>query len=549
MENSTSLRRRNQFMLFTMTAGIFLFCLLNVIRDLPYPMTASVLSFLASVFLTGVFLTKRVNERTICFLTILFLNVIGIVTVLNTDNPYYLTFLVLGLFMFSIYMSFIINTVMTIIVAIEITLIISFHFPTLLIDLAPHQLFWLTISFIFFLVFGCIQLLYLHTSSKSMEAQQNDIEMKFESREGYLNLFFENAKDSIAVFDKNNRVVAVNPAFTQLYGWTSEESIGKSIPMVPPEAYELSQKRIQGMLEGQSYDLLQTKDMRKDGTTFDAEVTLSPILDTHGNVIATSVITRDVSYRKEADQLRLQSEKLQTAGEIAAGVAHEVRNPLSVISGFIQVMNEDPHSPYTFYTNLIETEIDRIQLIVNEFLVLSRPHTEDPKVFKLDPILNDILVFFSHELEIKNIVLTTNWLEKNICIKGDPNQLKQVLINIIKNAIDAIEAEGNIDITFQKEDDRHIGIHIADDGLGMKQETVNRIFQPFYTTKEKGTGLGMMISEKIITEHKGKIEIDSTYGQGTIFSITLPICTKEEKQRMQEEKKRLQEQKKAAEND
>ncbi|WP_042231255.1 ATP-binding protein [Kurthia senegalensis] len=532
MENSTSLRRRNQFMLFTMTAGMFLFCLLCVIRNLPYPMTASILSFLASAALTAIFLAKRINERSIRILTIIFLNVIGLITIFNTENPYYLTFLILGLFMFSIYMSFIINIIMTIVVTVEIALIVSFHFPTLLEDLAPHQLFWLTLSLLFFFTFSCIQMLYLYNSSKIIEAQHNDMEMKFESREGYLNLFFENAKDSIAVFDKNNRVVAVNPAFTQLYGWTSEESIGKSIPMVPPEAYEMAQKRIQGMLSGQSYDLLQTKDMRKDGTIFDAEVTLSPILDTHGQVIATSVITRDVSYRKEADQLRLQSEKLQTAGEIAAGVAHEVRNPLSVISGFIQVMNEDPHSPYTFYTNLIEKEIDRIQLIVNEFLVLSRPHTEEPKVFKIDTILQDILVFFSHELEIKNIILTTNWLEENICIKGDPNQLKQVLINIIKNAIDAIEAEGNIDITFQKEDDRHIGIHIADDGLGMKQETVNRIFQPFYTTKEKGTGLGMMICEKIITEHKGKIEIDSTYGQGTIFSITLPICTKEEKNKM-----------------
>jgi len=263
--------------------------------------------------------------------------------------------------------------------------------------------------------------------------------------------------------------------------------------------------------------------MKKDGTYFDAEITLSPIFDTEGQIIATSVITRDISYKKEAEQIRIQSEKLKMAGEIAAGVAHEIRNPLTVISGFVQMMNDDQNSPYSFYTNLIDSEIDRINLIISEFLVLSKPHSMNPIDFKIDTVLSDILTLYKPELQTRNIALSEHWNDNDIAITGDANHIKQVFINLIKNAVEAIEKDGDIKLTIEKTSAQFCAISIEDTGLGMKKEVVDHIFEPFYTTKPDGTGLGMMITEKIIQEHHGYIEIESTYGEGTKITIFLPL--------------------------
>lgn len=522
MKNSTSLRRRNQFLLFLYTLGMFLFTFLCIIRGLDYPLTAPIICVFIGILLNILFATRKVDERLMAIMMILLLNGTGVVTLINTNNPFYVLFLIFGLLLISLYFSFVLNTVMLVITFSEIALLTYWLFPHLWHALSREQMFWSIVSVLFLTTFSVIQALYLHASNRSIERKNDHMEKEFESKEGYLKLFFENAKDSIAVFDLDNHVIAANPAFVQLYGWSLEESIGKQIPMVPPDYYEASQKRFNDMVAGKSFDLLQTKDMKKDGTIFDAEVTLSPIFDAHGQVIATSVITRDISYRKEAEELRVQSEKLKMAGEIAAGVAHEVKNPLSVISGFVQMMNEDASSPYEFYTKLIKSEIDRINLIISEFLVLSKPHAHDAKNFNIERVLEDMLALFKLEMNVKNITIHEVWDAPNATINGDANQIKQVFINILKNAIEAVEAEGHIEFSMMTTD-THVVVTIADNGIGMKQEIVDNIFQPFYTTKEKGTGLGMMITEKIIHEHRGDIKINSTYGVGTEFIITLPL--------------------------
>lgn len=524
MKNSTSLRRRNQFLLFLYTLGMFLFTFLCMIRGLDYPLAAPIIFVIIGGIFSIIFATKKLSEPLNAALIILLLNITGVVTLINTDNPFYVLFLIFDLLLISLYFSFILNVVMLIVTFLETGLLTYWLFPELWRALSSEQLFWLLISILFLITFSLVQALYLHASNRSIERKNVSMEKEFESKEGYLKLFFENAKDSIAVFDLDNKVIAANPAFVKLYGWSLEESIGQQIPMVPPDYYEASKKRITNMVAGESFDLLQTKDMKKDGTIFDAEVTLSPIFDANGQVIATSVITRDVSYRKEAEELRVQSEKLKMAGEIAAGVAHEVKNPLSVISGFVQMMNEDVNSPYTYYTKLIKSEIDRINLIISEFLVLSKPHAQDAKDFNIEHILQDMLALFKLEMDVKNITIHEVWDAPNAIIKGDANQIKQVFINIFKNAIEAIEAEGHIDFAMTTTT-THVVVKISDNGIGMKKDVVDNIFQPFYTTKEKGTGLGMMITEKIIHEYKGDIKIKSTYGVGTEFTILLPLST------------------------
>jgi len=273
---------------------------------------------------------------------------------------------------------------------------------------------------------------------------------------------------------------------------------------------------------GHLHSSFETKDMKRNGTFFDAQLTLSPIYDKSGEMVAMSVITRDISYRKEAEKIIVQSDKLKLAGEIAAGVAHEIRNPMTVISGFIQMMNADDRHPYQTYTKLIESELERINLIISEFLILAKPHVRTTKEFNLEKTIHDIVVLYSSELNLRGIVLTESWNVPNAVVVGEQNQIKQVLINIIKNAIEAFKKEGALHISTYFENEDYVSIHIEDNGVGMTQEVINQIFEPFFTTKTTGTGLGMMITQKIIQEHGGKISINSRLNKGTVVSISLP---------------------------
>ena len=382
--------------------------------------------------------------------------------------------------------------------------------------------------FILFLILICVinllQTYYVKHIWKNVENVMLEREYELTSKEGYLHLFFEHAEDAIAVFDLEDRVITVNPAFEKLYGWTKEEAIGKVLPLVPPNNIEEARVRFDGLREGQSYTLIETRDMKKDGTIFDAQISLSPISNSHGEIIASSVIARDISYIKQTENLIIQSEKMKLFGELAAGVAHEIRNPMTVISGFVQMMNEDPSSPYYEYTKLIQNETERIELILSEFLVLSRPQVIQFSLFNLVDTLVEITQLFQFEFQQKDITLKITNPHKKAIIMGNENQIKQVFINLIKNAIEAIVENGTIHIELCKCDDKKsISITIKDTGCGIPPHVLNLIFEPFYTTKTRGTGLGMMIINKVIQDHQGTIQVTSKEKVGTEILLRLPM--------------------------
>ncbi|MER2036501.1 MAG: ATP-binding protein [Solibacillus sp.] len=382
--------------------------------------------------------------------------------------------------------------------------------------------------YLFFLLIVCIisllQTFYVKLIWNKVEKATLDREYNLTSEEAYLRLFFEQAEDAIAVFDLENRVIAVNPAFEKLYGWTKEEALGHSLPLIPPENMDSAIERTENLKKGHSYHLFETHDMRKDGTLFHAQISLSPLWNPHGEMIGVSAISRDISYIKENESLILQSEKLKLVGELAAGVAHEIRNPMTVISGFVQMMNEDPNSPYYEYTKLIQKETERIDLILSEFLVLSRPQLKQLVPISLGETITEIVQFFQFELQQKSIELeVVNTIQK-LFIIGNENQIKQVFINLIKNAIEAIGEDGTITINMKlSSDEKEIFIAIEDNGCGIPPNVLERVFEPFYTTKTKGAGLGMMIIKKIIVDHNGKITITSIEEIGTEVLISFPV--------------------------
>lgn len=233
---------------------------------------------------------------------------------------------------------------------------------------------------------------------------------------------------------------------------------------------------------------------------------------------------RDVTERKELEERLRKSDTLHVVGELAAGIAHEIRNPMTALKGFIQLLkgsiqNED----HALYFNVITSELKRIESIITEFLILAKPQAimyEEKNIVK---IMQDTMDLLHAQANLDNVQMHLKCEGGIPLIYCEPNQLKQVFINILKNAIEVMPDGGNVYVSIKQKGDDHIIISLADEGIGMTEDKLKRLGEPFYTTKERGTGLGLMVSYKIIEEHNGKIEVESEEGRGTTFHLTLPI--------------------------
>jgi two-component system, sporulation sensor kinase A len=231
------------------------------------------------------------------------------------------------------------------------------------------------------------------------------------------------------------------------------------------------------------------------------------------------IIGRDISQQKIAEEMLLRKEKLSVVGELAAGIAHEIRNPLTSIKGFIQLLKENEHVSES-YLSVMSTEMDRINQIVGEMLVLSKPQMREFKPFDMRDVLDYTTKVMGHEGLLKGITIHENRPDIPMMVCGDKNQIIQVLINIVKNAIDAM-TEGDITIDCIT-DEKHVKISVVDQGAGIPPERLKRLGEPFFTLKEKGMGLGLTISQKILEDHKGSLHIESEVNKGTNVQITLP---------------------------
>lgn len=237
-------------------------------------------------------------------------------------------------------------------------------------------------------------------------------------------------------------------------------------------------------------------------------------------------VFHDVTHRIQMEEQLKKSDTLNIVGELAAGIAHEIRNPLTSLKGFIQLLKGDING-YDTYFNIIMSELERIESIVHEFLVLAKPQAINYKYFNVIKIMQETIDLLSPQALMDNVELRTYFKERVMNTYCEPNHIKQVFINIVKNAIEATvensTSEKIIHISIHQTEDHWIKVVIQDSGKGISKEKLKRLGEPFYTTKEKGTGLGLMISYKIIKEHGGKIEVASQMNKGTTFSIYLPI--------------------------
>lgn len=241
------------------------------------------------------------------------------------------------------------------------------------------------------------------------------------------------------------------------------------------------------------------------------------------------ISVKDVSEYKQIEQTALQNDKLAMLGKIAAAIAHEIRNPLTSIRGFIQLLR-----PYLLqvgkeeYARIILTEIDRANDIIYEFLNSSKPSAPMKQSVSINSLIKEVVLLTESESLLRNCEISAECHAKDLFVSIDVKQVKQVILNIIKNALDAIEEiqlerRGRIEV-IGRSDGKYAEIRIKDNGKGMDKGTMSRLFDPFFTTKQLGTGLGLSVSYRIIRNHGGAIRVDSQAGVGTEFMIYLPLA-------------------------
>ncbi|WP_191559683.1 ATP-binding protein [Metabacillus idriensis] len=236
--------------------------------------------------------------------------------------------------------------------------------------------------------------------------------------------------------------------------------------------------------------------------------------------IAAMLLEASIDRRMMKQEI-IRTEKLNTLGELAASIAHEVRNPLTVVKGFLQLMEKEKKNHNEEYLSLILSELGRAETILNDYLNFAKPQLKKIEKFQLSEVIYDV-IYLLNALAVKQGVLLNYQMQPNLYIETDRSQLKQALVNLIKNAIEATPQGGKVRVNLHSRNGQAYTV-ISDTGKGMTTEQLSRIGTVFYTTKDKGTGLGTTVSLRIIETMNGRVTYKSEYGYGTEVTMILPI--------------------------
>ncbi|WP_182914168.1 PAS domain S-box protein [Paenibacillus sp. 1011MAR3C5] len=359
-----------------------------------------------------------------------------------------------------------------------------------------------------------------------------DVTMKYEREQ----LLLQNAKlyqrimmcmPEPIVITHNERVLYVNRHAMELVGVTDDSCIvGRNLF---DYIHENDREHVRGKLSwtismDEPTSFSEARIVLSGGRVLEVEASNISIDNYMGKRVVLSVI-RDLTERKRSEERMLRSEKLSVIGQLAAGVAHEIRNPLTALKGFTQLLRTK-YRDETTYFQIMEGELDRINLIVNEFMTLAKPHLSPFQPGNMDAILQSVVSILDTQAILMNVEIIYRLQGELPLTNCNENQLKQVFVNVIKNAVEAMPDGGKVMITAQTMETLNgssIHIQVKDEGQGIPQELIRRLGEPFVTTKEKGTGLGLMVSTRILEAHHGTMHIQSAPNEGTTVDISLPV--------------------------
>jgi len=396
---------------------------------------------------------------------------------------------------------------------------------TLFTELSQQTMRWLYVSR------GVVSSLLLMVWAAWTVFQYRDIyaERLAQTEEKYKQIF-DNAPDALITIDNNNRITSWNRGAEQIFGWKQGEIIGKSVStLIPDDLMEVGELLClaYGIKQRGFVKNYETERLRKSGQRVLVQLTETVIpAEDNSGISQRAQILRDISELRINENQMRQSERLATVGHLAAGVAHEVGNPLTSISSLVQVMERKTDDEF-IHNNLkkIKEHIGRITKIVRELVDFSRPSSIQSTSTQINHTINSAVGLLKYDGRCQNINFQLD-LDSNLprvtCV---PDQIHQVLVNLLLNSIDAMQEEGETITVSTCCRNGQIQIAVNDKGIGMSKEVQEKVFEPFFTTKDvgKGTGLGLSVSHGIISKMGGKIFVDSEPHQGSTFTIELPI--------------------------
>jgi PAS domain S-box-containing protein len=375
--------------------------------------------------------------------------------------------------------------------------------------------------------------------ASSMARQKTLAESRADRTTREMAAIVEYSCDAIFSTSPDGTITSWNRAAEQLYGYNAEEAVGSPITrLAPPERIEEVRRNGEILKSGGQVTSYQTERIRKDGTRWPVLLSISPLRNARGEMVGASVIARDISAEKQSEEAVRRSEKLATAGRLAASIAHEINNPLEAVVNLLYLARHDSTHAVEYLTQA-EQEVGRVARLAQQTLGFVRdassPASMDPAA-----IMDEILQLYSRKLQSRQIRVTRRYRDR--CeINGYSGELRQLLANLLVNAVDAMADGGTLQVRVvaarnwsngnsNSNNNEGVRITVADNGSGIPRENLRQIFEPFYTTKkDTGTGLGLWVSRGIVQKHGGSIRVRSCSDgsetgrpTGTVFSIFIP---------------------------
>lgn len=358
-----------------------------------------------------------------------------------------------------------------------------------------------------------------------MTKTANSSNMEYEILKGAV----ENTNEAFVTIDQQSTVILFNKAAEKVFGYSRDEVIGKDLGLIlSPMCRENHNHAVSRYMQtrkpvliGHESELTVT---RKNGETFPASISFS-VAELEGKLFFTGII-RDLTETKELQKRIIQSERLAALGQTVAEISHEIKNPLLMIGGFArQLLKRAQNEKDRAKLSIIADEVERLEDLLAELKELYRPRPLNLKRTDITGLLREIASLVKAQSKDCGIEIQLDVDQQEICVESDRSKLKQVLVNLVKNSLEASSEGGTVTIGMKPNQEGQVEVKIVDAGTGIPEEVQAKMFSPFFTTKRHGTGLGLCITKRIIEDHPGcMFSIESEEGKGTAVTIVFPQC-------------------------
>lgn len=353
-------------------------------------------------------------------------------------------------------------------------------------------------------------------SERELKAKQKD----FRQLEAFNASIVHSMDSGLLTLDVAGAITSFNTAAERITGFARAEVLGKPLATIFPEVIQRYDTSAESHKKGPyRHDVTFRK---SDGTVGYLGFSVSSLRERGGRAIGNLLIFQDLTAMKIMESHVKRVEKLAAVGEMAAGIAHEIKNPLASMTGSIQLLKGQVGmtSVTEKLMQIVLREADRLNALANDFLLFARPSSGKVEPVDLSSAIEETLELFEQDAICRNRIKVARRLAPNIWTRMDPKHIRQILWNLLLNAAEAVDGTGSVEVTSEVVEDM-AQISIKDDGCGMSEETQKNIFDPFFTTRAQGTGLGLSIVHRLLESYGGRINVESREDQGTTFVLCL----------------------------